>query len=82
MSFADYLDGEGPPPYEYILDRVCQMFSCPPSVAEMQDAGVVRRIMMMRLYESAREQSERKAADMTQGQLGLFTLVKKWRQDA
>lgn len=67
------MEGEGEPPWEWIVSRVCEEFGCLPSdaVRELMDdpAGLALDVMELRAYARAKEalDSAKKAGDEPTG---------------
>lgn len=59
MRLHRALDGQGEPPAEWLISRVCEEFRCLPSVAlrelEEHDADLVASVMALRSYAAAKQ---------------------------
>ena len=62
----------GHQPDDSLISIVCEAFNCPPDVAMRQDMRLVRRILEVRIMESAKAQHNEDAAKMTEVQTALW----------
>lgn len=70
-ALAEYVLGEGQPP-ESLISIVCETFGCTPDVAVKQDMALVRRILDVRLMESAKAQHNEDVAKMSEAQTAIW----------
>ena len=70
---AEYLLGENQPqPIDSIISIICDAFHCTPPVARTLDLREVRRIMDIRLLESAKEQHNADNTQMSEAQTAIW----------